>query len=109
MNSQQKTVLLVATAVLLAMIAFPPWTFVYQPSRDSRYSKGTRPAGYHSLIESHVPQDQTQLAQLFGLPVNPYASGLSHFSMEIDSSRLTLQIGGLVVITALIVYVSRKN
>ncbi len=109
MNTPQRIVVIGATVVLVCMILFPPWTFLYQPPKDTRFTKQTRPAGYHFLLSTHVPEDHTQLATLFGLPPYPGISSPSHFSMEIDSNRLMLQIGAWIVISGLLLFVSKAS
>lgn len=112
MNSAQRIILAVAMILLVCMLIFPPWIFVYQPSRDSfgPFShKATRAAGYHLLFSSHTPQDQTQLTALFGLPSSNRWASLSHFSIIIDRDRLYLQLGGLATITVLLLLLTRKK
>jgi len=94
------------------MLIFPPWIFLYEPSKDSfgPFShKATRPAGYHLLFSSHAPQDQTQLSALFSLPNSSRWASPSNFSMFIDRDRLYLQLGGLATITVLLLLLMRNK
>ena len=105
MNTSQKSILIGATVILVCMVLFPPWMFAYQPPKESSWlTKANRPAGYHLLFSANAPQDQTALAELFGLR-NINAARPSFFSVEIDSTRLILQIVALSAITALLLYI----
>jgi hypothetical protein len=108
MNHTQKKILVGAAALLTVMILFPPYNFIFQPPRETRFTKQTRPAGYHFLLSSNVPQDHSALAALFDLPPT-LISRPSQFSMAIDSDRLWLQIGALVVIAGVLLFITKRS
>ena len=117
MTPHQRLVLIFGLLLMAAMAVFPPWLYVHnrpaipgrQIDRGGRIIGGEpaqhseRPAGYHLLVGTHIPQDQSELARLFGLEVNNTA--LEYFSLRIDVQRLIIQmvaalvlVGGLYLI-----------
>ena len=98
-----------AAIIVAGMILFPPWLFIYDPPKMYlSVTRTIRPAGYHLLFAPPVPEDQTELERIFGLPAyskapDYNASRLNYFSMVIDKDRLMIQVGGVLAITALLV------
>lgn len=109
----QRIVLIVGFLAILGMALFPPWVYVYTPPRNSEIVRTERPAGYHLILGSHIPQDQTQLVALFNLPLrNSYdsaLSGLQFFSLRIDSLRLEIQIAATLILTAILYLALRST
>lgn len=98
MNPAQRVVVIFALLVALGMIMFPPWAFVFDPPAGGRLAKAERPAGYHLLFGSHVPQDQTELVRIFS---QPSYIGVQYFSVQIDGARLLMQFVGLAILTGI--------
>jgi hypothetical protein len=96
-NLAQRVVLIAGFLIVLGMALFPPWLYLY---RYPRLPPAERPAGYFLIFEQHAPQDRAALAALFGTPLNE--ADPQFFSMEIDRTRLIVQIGAtLILITIL--------
>jgi hypothetical protein len=95
-NQAQRIVLLVAFIVLLFVVLFPPWVFIYT---FPELPQVERPAGYHLLFGQHAPQDRTALSRLFAMEYR--YSELNFFNMRIDQTRLTFEIVGVLLLTAL--------
>ncbi len=102
MNLAQRIALLLSSLLLLAVILFPPWTFVY---RLPELGEIERPAGYHLIFGQHTPQDRAALKQLFSLG---YQAELDLFSMRIDQTRLTFEIAGVLLLTAILYLLLRS-
>jgi len=93
-------VLAVATLIMAVIFLFPPWLFVFSPPKESIYQPATRAAGYHLILSPHRVTDSATLSQIFVLG-NPRIP-LSVFTIVIDRERLIVQVGGLLIITALL-------
>jgi hypothetical protein len=107
MNLSQRIVLVLAFLVILVMALFPPWFFVFDPPTMLRqnFVKAERPAGYHLLFTDHSPEDQIQLLRLFNLIPEPWEEpilSLQSFSIRLDTSRLAVQIGAVVLLAAIL-------
>src|SRR5712692_2145869 len=68
MNLKQRIVLLAGVAIVIAIGAFLPWTYVYQypGSRDIKPLTVERPAGYHSIFRPPQVPDEKTISALFG-------------------------------------------
>ena len=112
MSIGQRVVLTISFLLLLVTVLFPPWIFVYSPSSEVRhvYVRSERPAGYHLLTGTHIPQDQTQLLQIFNLTPEGHIGQfvtLQSFSTRIDTTRLLVQIFAVLLLTAILYVVVR--
>lgn len=109
MNNKQRILLGTGLLACLAMLLFPPWTFVYdRPPSSSRseftgsrsrgHEHSERPAGYHFIAGQHRPSDEYALIALFG---NDELE-LRNVSIKMDTQRLLIQvlIVGLVALFA---------
>lgn len=98
--------MIVSFVVILGMALFPPWSFVFDPPAILKgLVKAERPAGYHLLFTDHSPQDQDQLLRVFNLTPKPWEQtilSLQSFSTRIDTSRLAVQIGAVVLLGAIL-------
>lgn len=96
--------------IIAGMVLFPPWLFIYtepasQGSPLDRFSSShgeqriERPAGYRFLFGQHVPpNDVKELGAIFGLGSAPPMLVI----MQIDVRQLGVQLGGALIITALL-------
>jgi hypothetical protein len=112
-NLAQRIILILALLVAFVMVLFPPWVYVYDPPARTRFVRSERPAGYHLLFGSHIPQDQSELNRIFGQSPG-FQSGLQFFSIQLDGARLALQLVGLSVLAVIVFLVlssrpSRKS
>ena len=116
MNARQQLVLGIGALAILAILLFPPWLFVLDvpPSShrvmDVSSSQGhehvERPAGYHSLLAQHVPQDPTALADLFAKTTGQMR--MEYVSMKIDRTRLSIQVTIVILLIGIITLFLRR-
>jgi hypothetical protein len=97
MNLAQRIVLLFGFIILLVTVLFPPWVFIY---KHPKLAAIERPAGYHLILGQHAPQDRTELSKLFGLTYEEVS--LAFVNIRIDQTRLTFEIIGILLLTALL-------
>lgn len=124
MNLPQRVVLIFAFVVILGMTLFPPWTFVFTPTGDLKeiLVRTERPAGYHLLFSNPQPTDETALLALFNMGRErrdlwdqPYGGAsyflvrLDAFSVRLDTSRLVIQIGVTLLLTAILYLALRRK
>jgi hypothetical protein len=95
MNLAQRIVLIFGFVLLLTACLFPPWLFVYH---FADYPEIVRPAGYHLILSEHTPQDPTALMKLFSMR----SAHMELFTMRIDTSRLTIEIVAILLLTGLL-------
>lgn len=105
--------------MVLSVALFPPWIYVFNPPEDlhHRFVRTERPAGYHLLFNDHSPQDLSQLLVLFNLTQEATHADaweqsmitLAVFSVQLDKNRLTLQIGALLILTAILCLALRSR
>lgn len=115
----QRIVLITSFLIILGMTLFPPWIYVFDPPADlrHRFVRTERPAGYHLLFNDHSPQDLDQLLILFNLtPDETQADGyersmmnLSVFSTQIDKNRIIVQVGAVLLLTAILYLAFRSG
>jgi hypothetical protein len=118
-NLAQRIVLIICFIVTLGMTLFPPWVYIFNPPADlrHRFVRVERPAGYHLLFNDHSPQDLSQLLVLFNLTpdatqVDGYERSmmtLSVFSVQLDKNRLAVQIGAVLLLTAILCLAFRSR
>ena len=84
-----------ALAIGIAAL-FPPWTFIYKYDelRIERF------AGYHPIWLSNAPTDASALSKVLSIEVAYGDMGL--VSIAIDTTRLTIQIVAIMLVTLLI-------
>lgn len=104
MSFLQRVSLTTGGVVILGMALFPPWLFVY---RYPEIPPIERPAGYHSLFGQHVPQDQQQVARLFGATTG--GPIIRFISLRIDITRLAVQILATILLTSLLYLATRPR
>jgi len=111
MNLNQKVLVGAAPLIAAIMFAFPPWYFDYNYSSHDRNGGQTmhtqRPAGYHTLWDSHVPSDPSALAQLFAVPLTQASP--HYFTVRLDTQRLFTQFAGLSIATILLYLLLRSR
>ncbi len=96
-NLAQRVLLIAGFLIVLGMALFPPWLYVF---KYPGLPQTERAAGYFLIFEQHSPQDRAALAALFGAPLDE--AERRFFSLQIDRTRLTVQIGAtLILITIL--------
>jgi hypothetical protein len=113
MNLAQRIVLIVAFVVILGIALFPPWVYIYSYPGccggviHAEHSE--RPAGYHLIFGQHVAQDPTYLVALFNIntegpkaPRIPERDRLEFFALRIDGTRLMVQLGVAIILTAIL-------
>jgi hypothetical protein len=86
-----------AGALAIASVAlFPPWKFVYKYEglRIERF------AGYHPIWMSNAPADATALSKILSIEIGYGELGL--VSVEIDTTRLTIQIVAIMLVILLV-------
>ena len=103
MNLAQRIVLLLGFLLLLAIVLFPPWVFIY---KHPELAAIERPAGYHLILGQHAPQDRTELSKLFGLTYRDVS--LAFVNIRIDQTRLTFEIVGVLLLTAILCLLLRS-
>lgn len=93
--SQRITLTVGALAIGIAAL-FPPWKFVYrfEGLRIERF------AGYHPIWLSNAPTDQAALSKILSIEIS--SSDLGLVSAEIDTTRLTIQIVAIMIVTLLV-------
>ena len=117
MNTKQRAVVIAAFVLILGMVLFPPWLFVLDVPAHRESSNGQfggssshgrelaeRPAGYHLLFGQHIPADEPELTRLFSTDVS-----LRYVSMRIDRTRLEIQTGAVLLLTAILYFILRKR
>jgi len=105
MTLYQRGILIFGGLVLLAMVAFPPWVYVFSPPDRgvrSEVNKSERFAGYYFLLNDHTPQDHAALIQKFNLTRISFQddADIRFFSIRIDSTRLAIQI----IVTVIVIW-----
>lgn len=112
-NLAQRLLLVVALVAVAVLVMFPPWLITYNPPRNFLYTqKATRNAGYHLIFAPPVVEDRGELSRMFGLPNdNAEISVLSpnYFSTAIDKDRLAIQLVGVLIIAALLVFLLKSK
>lgn len=103
-NLAQRIVLIAEFLIVLGMALFPPWLLVY---KYPGLPQTERAAGYFLIFERHAPQDRAALAALFGLPAKEDVPRLGQaeprfFSLQIDRTRLAVQIGTTLVLVSIL-------
>jgi hypothetical protein len=124
MNSPQRIVLIASFLIILGMALFPPWVYVFTPTGDLKdiLVRTERPAGYHLLFSNHQPTDETALLALFNMGrerrdlwYQPWGGAsyflvrLDAFSVRLDTSRLLIQIGVALLLTAILYLALRSG
>ena len=113
MSRAQRIVLGVGAIAIAAMALFPPWNYVYDFPGDDRYIdrpayRSERFAGYHALWQANTVTDQTHLASLFFIPTDERSS-LQYFSMCLSTTRLGVQLGAALAMTATLTVLLKSN
>lgn len=98
MNPSQRIVLMLGAIAIAIITLCPPWIFVFQGGA----LKSERFAGYHPIWQANTPTDASSLAEIFSLHPNMVHEHRELFSIRIDSTRLTIQIVGVLLITFLV-------
>jgi hypothetical protein len=109
MNKLQRLILASGLVVTFLMLAFPPWISVYHFQRPFREIKDVlmeRPAGYYPLW-GNVPTNEAYLSQLFLMEVKP--EQLQYFSVRLDTTRLTIQILAVLILTSLFLVLTKQR
>jgi hypothetical protein len=96
-NLAQRIVLIAGFLIVLRMALFPSWLLVY---KYPGLPQTERAAGYFLIFEQHAPQDRVALAALFGLPREQAEPRF--FSLQIDRTRLAVQIGTTLVLVSIL-------
>ncbi len=120
MNLPQRIVLILGFLAILGMALFPPWVYVYDYpgccSGRIHAQRSERPGSYHLIFGQHIPQDSTGLVALFNIdttgpkaPLIPAPDRLEFFSLRIDGGRLTVQLVGTLLLTAILYFALRSN
>jgi hypothetical protein len=103
-NNLQRITLGLSATIVIAMVLFPPWIYTFQP--DFEYSvRVERFAGYNPIWKSNAPTDVAPLLQLFS--ADPRYAHLVQFSIRIDTVRLGIQIGGMLLVVLLLLILLR--
>jgi len=105
MNLSQRILLALAALALAVMTLYPPWIFVFQPPGSPRIE---RFAGYYPIWQSNAPTDLAALKDLFNVPAN-VNTPLMFFSIEVDKTRLGVQILAALLVTILLAVLLRAS
>ena len=110
-STLQRIVLIFVFLVIFTMALFPPWIYVFSPPAELRgsYVRVERPAGYH-FMSDHSPQGEERLLSVFNLSPREYERrviSLHLFSIRLDTSRLEVQIGVTLLLTAILYFALR--
>lgn len=87
------------------MVILPPWVFVFQGGA----LKSERFAGYHPIWQANTPTDTGSLAEIFSLSREMVYARRELFSIRIDSTRLTTQVTGVLLITVLVTALLKRQ
>ena len=102
-NFYQRVTLTLGTLAIAILALFPPWKFVYrfEGLRIERF------AGYHPIWLSNAPTDQAALSKILSIEIRSGDLGL--VSAEIDTTRLTIQMAAIIIVTLLVSAVLAGN
>ena len=104
MNLPQRITLALGAVAIAAMALFPPWLFVHQYPEDPRIE---RFAGYHPIWRANNPTDLTALNDMF--QVSGFMGELMYYSIRVDTTRLSIQIAAVLLVTVLLTVLFRRK